>query len=146
MVEIPEDEVTEQDLAQWYIADLELKKFKERLKPIAYKEKTLRDRIFRGFFKQPKEGTNNHLLTDGSTLKGVQPWKRDVDEGALEAMKSKFRDENLPVDSLFEYQPKLNKKVYNTLTEEQKQLVDRVLIIKEESVQLTVVPAKPKEE
>lgn len=134
---IPEDVVTQNDLSEWYSAADELKKIK-------FKEITLRKRIFGFFFKDPTEGTNNHDMDDGYTLKGVHKIDRKVDEGAFNSLKDKFRESGINPDTLVEMKPSLVKAQYNKLTEEQRHLVDQMLIIKPGSPSISIVKPKAK--
>lgn len=136
MVEIPQNQVTQEDLAAWYQMSQELRTLKA-------KESLLRKKIFGSAFPDPKEGTNNYDLADGYVLKGQHVLNRDVDIGALDALKPKLREEGVNPDNLVKYKPELKKAEYNKLTQEQKQLFDQCLIIKPGSPSLEIVlPAK----
>jgi hypothetical protein len=136
MVKIPQNQVTQADLSEWY-------KMAQDLRNLKAKESLLRKKIFESAFPDPKEGTNSYDLADGYVLKGQHVLNRDIDIGALDAMKSKLREQGVNPDNLVKYKPELKKAEYNKLTEEQKKLFDQCLIIKPGSPSLEIVlPAK----
>lgn len=139
MVEIPENEVTQADLAEWY-------KMQEELKKLRSKEMLLRQKIFKFFFPDPKEGTNSHNMADGYVLKGKYGLNRDIDPGAFQVLRDTFEGAGIRPDSLVQYKPFLVKREYNTLTEEQRRLFDQALIVKPGSPSLEIVLPKRRKE
>lgn len=138
MTLIPENTVTQEDLNKWYLLQAELKALKAS-------EMLLRQKIFKFYFPTPIEGTNSSLLAEGWVLKGKYSIVRDVDEGALGAMKQALADAGIRSDDLVKYKPSLAVAEYRTLTAEQMQLFDQCLIIKPGSPALEIVlPAKAK--
>lgn len=138
MVEIPQNTATQADLEEWYIVQAELKKLKN-------KEMLLRQKLFGFHFPSPEEGTNTVPLAQGWVLKGKYTISREIDPGALGALKEPFQQAGINVDKLVQYKPSLVLKEYRTLTAEQCQLFDRALIIKPGSPALEIVlPAKAK--
>lgn len=138
MTAIPPDQVTQKDLEDWYKATEELTRAKQR-------EILLRMRIFRHYFPSPAEGTNTFVLPDGYELKGVHKINRSVEPAALEVLKPKFAEAKIRVDSLIKYDPDLVIKEYRTLTEEQVQLFDQCLVVKDGTPDLKIVqPARNK--
>lgn len=137
MADLTPQPVTEQDLADWFRINAELKALK-------LKESLLRAHVFKGFFPDPKEGTNSLELSDGFTLKAVHTINRNVDEGALVALKDELRKRNIEPDELIKYKPELKKANYNKLTAEEQNFFDQVLIVKDGSPQISIV--KPKED
>lgn len=135
MVEIPENEVTQADLSQWYTMQEELKKLRAA-------EMLLRQKIFKAFFPVPSEGTNNHELSDGWMLKGKHTINRDIDPGAFQVLRKQFEDAGIHPDALVQYKPSLVKREYNMLTEEQRHLFDQALIVKPGSPSLEIVLPK----
>lgn len=135
MTAIPENEVTQKDLEDWY-------KLQEDLSRIKNQEMLLRKKIFSHFFKTPKEGTNTHPLADGYALKGGYVIDRKVDIALLTNFNEKLKDAGVSVDKLVKYEPKLAVSEYRTLTEEQRQLFDQVLIIKPGAPSLEIVLPK----
>jgi len=137
MTNIPTNTVTQADLEEWY-------RLQEDLRRIRASEMLLRQRIFGAYFP-PVEGTNSAPLADGWVLKGKHTINRDIDLGALGAMKEQFAEAGISADALVQYKPSLVLKEYRTLTEEQRQLFDRALIVKPGSPALEIVlPAKAK--
>ena len=138
MTNIPANTVTQEDLAEWY-------RLQEELKKVRAAEMLLRQKIFGAYFPSPTEGTNSAPLADGWVLKGKHTINREIDPGALGAMKEQFAQAGIAADSMVQYKPSLVLKEYRTLTEEQRQLFDRALIVKPGSPALEIVlPAKAK--
>jgi len=138
MAQIPENNVTDADLAEWY-------RLQDQLKKVKAAEMLLRTKIFKGFFPNPQEGTNNHNLPDGYVLKGKHTINREVDPGAFQAMREQFAQAGIHPDSLVQWKPSLKLGDYRELTAEQMHLFDQCLIIKPGSPALEIVlPAKAK--
>jgi len=138
MTNIPANTVTQEDLSEWY-------RLQDELKRIKASEMLLRQKIFGAYFQSPVEGTNSAPLTDGWVLKGKYTINRDIDPGAFGAMKEQFIAAGIAYDAMVQYKPSLVLKEYRTLTEEQRQLFDRALIVKPGSPALEIVlPAKAK--
>lgn len=138
MTTIPTNPVTQEDLAEWF-------RLQEQLKNIKASEMLLRTKIFGFYFPSPVEGTNSVPLTEGWVLKGKHTISREIDPGALGAMKEQFVQAGISADALVQYKPSLVVKEYRTLTDEQRQLFDRALIVKPGSPALEIVlPAKAK--
>lgn len=135
MVEIPENQVTQEDLAEWY-------RMQEQLKALRASEMLLRKKIFGFYFPTPEEGTNNHELPDGWMLKGKHTITRDIDPGAFQVLRKTFEEAGIRPDALVQYKPSLVKREYNMLTEEQKHLFDQALIVKPGSPALEIVLPK----
>ena len=135
MVELPENTVTAEDLSEWYRMQEELKKLKSR-------EMLLRSKIFKFYFPNPDEGTNNHNMSDGYVLKGKHTINREIDPGAFQVLRKNFEAAGIHPDALVQYKPSLVKREYNTLTEEQKRLFDQALIVKPGSPALEIVLPK----
>ncbi len=145
MTEIPEDVVTPQDLAEWYRVQEQLSKLKSA-------EALMRSRIFKFFFKNPKEGTNKVPLNDGTgaEIKATHVINRSVDIGSLDALKATMGTEgsNLPklnLDELIKWKPEVSISAYRQLTDEERNAFDQCLIIKPGSPQLEVsIPKRAK--
>lgn len=138
MVQIPQNAVSAEDLAEWYRLQDELKKIKA-------KEMLLRTKIFGFYFPNPEEGTNNFTMPDGYVLKGKHTINREVDAGTLVALRDKFAESGISADALVQWKPSLKLKEYRELTAEQMHMFDQCLIIKPGSPALEIVlPAKTK--
>ena len=146
MTAIPENTVTQEDLAEWY-------RLQEQLKKIKVAENLLRLKIFKGMIKDPKEGTNTVPLAEGWVLKGKHVINRDVDQAALSintavdpaTKMSRLSANGIHVEQLIKWKPELITKTYRTLSAEQQKIFDECLIIKEGSPQLEIVlPASEK--
>ena len=135
MANIPENEVTQHDMERWYVVQNQLTKLKNE-------EQLLRRKIFEGKFLDPKEGTNSLDLGDGFVLKGKRVINRTVDEAAFKASLEELAKNGIATDQIVKYKPELVTSEYRTLTEEQRQLFDCVLIIKDGMPGLEIV--KPK--
>lgn len=141
MVEIPENAVTQADLAEWY-------KLTEQLSDLKAKETVLRSRIYKYFFTNPVEGTNTYVLPDKYQLKAVRKVERKVDEAALQVFRqpqegkntSKFEEVEVNAGTLFKTKFELVVSEYRKLSDDQKKVVDQVLIIKDGSPQLDITP------
>lgn len=130
---VPANQVTQEDLAEWYRLQAELKRVKTS-------EMLLRVKIFKGFFPEPREGTNNFTLPDGHVLKGGHVINREVDPGSYQALQPQFQQANILFNELVKWEPKLKVAPYRTLTEEQRNLFDQCLIIKPGSPSLEIAP------
>lgn len=117
--------VTGEDITNWYNLTRELAQLKE-------KEMALRKRIASAFFPHPEEGTNTIHLVDKWQLKLQHTITRTLDEAAFDAHKKDFRKMKLPIDELVIQVPKFNLKPYRALTDEQRNLFDLALIIKDD--------------
>lgn len=138
MTAIPPNTVGQKDLEEWYKATAELAIAKA-------KEGMLRLRCFKGYFPTPVEGTNTAPLADGYELKGIHKINRSVEPGSLIVLADKFAEAKIAVGDLIEYKPDLKIKEYRTLTDDQRNLFDQALIIKDGTPDLKIVlPAKNK--
>jgi len=138
MTNIPANTVTPEDLVEW-------DRLKQKLNKVKAAEMLLRQKIFAAYFPAPKEGTNDAPLAAGWILKGKYTINREVDLGALGALRPQLVKAGIKADDLVQYKPSLVLKEYRTLTAEQVQLFDQVLIVKPGSPALEIVlPAKAK--
>lgn len=135
MTAIPANTVSPEELSEWYQVQEQLGKLKAR-------ELILRKRIFSAYFTAPKEGTNNYPLSDGWVLKGKYVINRDVDPGALDALREPLFNAGIRVGELVQYKPSLVMSAYRGLTHEQQQLFDQALIVKEGTPALEIVLPK----
>lgn len=138
MVSIPENQVTQADLAKWY-------ELSEQLKKLRAQEITLRKKIFGSAFPSPVEGTNSFELGDGYVLKGKHTLNRDVDPGAFDALKEPLRERGINPDGLVQYKPSLVLREYRKLTAEEQQFFDQCLIVKPGSPSLEIVLPKKRQ-
>jgi len=140
MTAIPENTVTQEDLAEWY-------RLQEQLRTVKAAESMLRAKIFKGMFKDPKEGTNTIPLNQGWVLKAKHVINRDVDQASLTACSqideatqmSRFSSNGIHTEKLIKWKPELVTKEYRLLTDEQRQIFDECLIIKPGSPSLEIV-------
>lgn len=137
MVQLPENEVTQEDLAEWY-------RLQDQLKSIKNSEMLLRQKIFKGFFPTPVEGTNSHELPDGYVVKATHKLNREIDQGALGAYRERLTEQGVNVDSLLSWKPSLVTAEYRKLTAEQRMLFDACLNIKPGSPSIEIVKPKVK--
>lgn len=138
MTQIPENEVTMQDLVNW-------QEMVQQLRNLKNAEMLLRKKIAKHYFPLAIEGTQKADLNAGYKLKLTLPYTRDFDMGALSAAREDFQAQGIPVESLMRTKYELDKKEYNTLTEEQRVTFDQVLIIKPGSPSLEIVAPKSKD-
>lgn len=150
MSELPaEQPITAADVFRWYEMQDQLDKLKKS-------ETLLRSRLFKGLFKDPKEGVNDLRLTDlyalagmpddGHVLKGTHKINRSVDKAALTANQADIREKHpgIKLDEVIEWKPELRVGVYKKLTAEEQLIVDRCLTIKPGMPELEVVLPKPR--
>lgn len=135
MVKIPENQVTQADLERWYVLQEELARKRNE-------EQLLRQKIFNGMFNDPVEGTNNLDLADGYVLKGKRVINRTVDEAAFKSSIEELAKNGIRTDEIVKYKPELVTSAYRKLTEEQRHLMDTVLIIKDGMPGLEIVLPK----
>lgn len=149
MAELPEDKVTVQDVFAWY-------EMQDQLSKLKAKETLLRQRVFKGLFKTPEEGTNTLPLTalyaeagmpdDGHVLKAAHKLNRNVDKALLTNLTPKIQTEfkGINLDTLIEWKPDLKIGVYRKLTTEEQHMVDQFLTVKPGMPDLEVVLPKPR--
>ena len=139
MAEIPANVVTPEDMIEW-------KRLQEELTRIRAAEMLLRQKIYKQFFPNAEEGTNNHPLAGGWVLKGKRTISRDIDLPVLQAMAGEggpMQAVGIRAADLVEWKPTLKLKEYRTLTEEQRAVFDQALTIKDGAPGLEIVlPAK----
>lgn len=133
MVDLSEEvAVTPEDLKTWY-------GLKQELDRVKAAEAMLRSRIFKHYFPNPVEGTkeNKVPLNDGTgaIVQGDYVINRNVDEAQLEALREAMFAEGsnlpqLPLDKLIKWRAELAKGEYNKLSTEEKQVLDRCLVVK----------------
>lgn len=140
MTTIPNNDVTEQDVAEWF-------RLQEELKRVKAAEMLLRLKIFKAYFPSPTEGTNTFPMAAGWVMKGKYVINRDIDPGALGAYKERFRENGINPDVLVRYKPELVLSEYRELTAEQQKFFDNALVVKPGTPSLEIVlPAKAKKE
>jgi hypothetical protein len=138
MAEIPDNPVTPATLAEWYTKVAQLAKLKAS-------EMLLRQKIFKHYFKEPKEGANTFVMPDGYQLKGDRVVNRKVDEPLYKSMMDEFIGKGINPHELVRYKPELNTAAYRQLTAEQQNFFDQCLIVTDGSPSLKIAPpAKPK--
>ena len=100
-------------------------------------ERALREGIFNGSFKKPKEGVNKLELSDGRTLKGTHKLNRKVDQEGAASLPPTVRE------AAFKTELKLKTSDYRKLSDAKRKQVDKVLTITPGLPTLEIVPAKP---
>lgn len=132
MVNIPDVEITNADIAQW-------QELQKQLADLKQKESLMRDRIVRGLFAANlKEGTNNFSLGNGYVLKGTHTITRTVDPAVLTTMWGHLKNQGVPVSALIKNKPELVKSEYSKLPEDLRHQFDQVLTIKPGSTSLKI--------
>lgn len=131
--------VTMEDLVEW-------DKLVRKLAEVKAAEMELRTRIAKTYFKNAKEGTNDHNLGAGWLLKMQRKIDRKVDIGNLQAMSAPdqlFWQNGINANELIEWEPKLKVKPYRALPEEKRKIFDQCLIIKDGAPQMSItLPAR----
>lgn len=149
MTGLPVDTITPQEVFEWYECTEQLTKLRQR-------EALLRARVFRHLVPTPVEGMNTVELaklpmfagipTEGYVLKAQHVIRRDVDEGLLVVLQPQFTEKKILVDKLIKRKPELVVSEYRKLTDEERQLFDQALIVKNGSPQLDIVRPKKRGE
>jgi hypothetical protein len=124
-------------LHRWYELNTQLAQLREE-------EMNLRKAIFDTYFQEAKEGVNNHTLPDGFVLKGKRVVNRTIDKGALNASIEGFRVMGILVDEVVDWKPSLKVSAYRKLTHEQQKVFDSVLVVKDGTPGLEIVPGAKK--
>lgn len=126
----------ESTLTAWYNSKQPLKDAKDL-------EAALRKQIVSSFFPSTVEGSGNKcLLMDGQYfLQATQTVTRKVDAPSFKMIKEEAEKQGIPMDDLVDWEPKLNKAVYNELDDEQRKFFDQCLTIKDGSVSIDIKPA-----
>ena len=146
MTTIPENKVTQADLAEWY-------RLKDELNRVKTAEMLLRTKIYSGLFKAPEEGTNTLPLADGWVIKAKRVIQRDIDLAALNVNAlvdpatnmSRLTASGIHPEQLVKWKPELVLRAYRTLTAEQMTVFNECLVIKDGSPSLEIVlPASAK--
>ena len=129
-------------LKEWDAVKKQIAPLKEQLDPLVAQERAIRKQIVDAF-EQKTEGSKNEIgLANGYTLKMNYKLKREIDEPALKNLYQELEEAKVPVEMLIKQKPQLELKIYRALTEEQKQVVDKALIIKEDSYTVEIIPPK----
>ena len=124
-------------LHRWYELNTQLAQLREE-------EMNLRKAIFDTYFQEAKEGVNNHTLPDGFVLKGKRVVNRTIDKGALNASIEGFRVMGILVDEVVDWKPSLKVSAYRKLTPGQQKVFDTVLVVKDGTPGLEIVPGAKK--
>lgn len=143
-----ETAVTPAELSKWYL-------LKKQLSEVKTAEALMRSRIAKFFFPTPDEGTNTHPLKDGTgaNLKMVHTIDRKVDEGELEALRealakaeedptSNLHGMEFDFSKLIVWKPELKLAEYRKLTDAQRDVFDRILVVKPGMPQLDITIPK----
>lgn len=129
-------------LKEWDAVKKQIAPLKEQLDPLVVQERAIRKQIVDAF-EHKQEGSKNEIgLANGYTLKMTYKLKREIDEPALKNLYQELEEAKVPVEMLIKQKPQLELKIYRALTEEQKQVVDKALIIKEDSALVEIIPPK----
>lgn len=135
MAEIPENEVTMQDIIAWSEAA-------ERLTAAKNTEILLRNRIFKGKFPNPVEGTNSVALLNDYVLKAKYDLNRKVDVEAVTTLREELVAVGINTTELIKYKPELDVRAYKSLNEDQRKIFDQCLQIKPGTPSLEIVLPK----
>lgn len=140
MTAIPENTVTQEDINEWY-------RLQEQLKRIKASESLLRGKIYKALFPNPEEGTNTIPLAEGWVMKAKRTIQRDIDMAALTInasipegeTHSRLTKLGISPEQLVKWKPELVLKAYRNLTNEQKEVFNECLVIKDGSPSLEIV-------
>lgn len=145
------EEIPQEELYQGHVKSILIKifrwfKVKKEMAELKAEESELRQAIISSYFAKPKkdEGTERRDLPDNWKLSAKFGLDRKVDETILDSVFAELPEGSK--DRLIRYKPEVNIKAYRELTETQRAIFDKALIIKPESVQVTLEPPKPPKE
>jgi hypothetical protein len=107
-------------IMEWHASKGMLTELKDR-------EMNLRKQLIKGMFDLEKEGTQNHALGNGYVLKGVvkKVYKLDTDEDKHTEALSQLDDNTAA--NLVEWTPSFDKELYEALTWEEQQIVNKAI-------------------
>lgn len=129
-----------QRVQQWHT-------MREELKPARDAEAATRREVIGMFFDTLEEGSNRCDLQNGFELVAKGSVTRSVDEALLDNVSAaKFKKLKINPDKLFPTKRVLDTRTYRTLTEEQREFVDGLLIIKDDGLPGLELRALQKEE
>lgn len=129
-------------LKEWDAVKNKIAPLKEQLDPLVAQERAIRKQIVDAF-EQKHEGSKNEIgLANGYTLKMNYKLKREIDEPALKNLYKELEEAKVPVEMLIKQKPQLELKIYRALTEEQREVVDKALVIKEDNHTVEIIPPK----
>jgi len=135
MSEIQQDEVTMEDIIAWNAASEELARAKNV-------EMLLRNRVFKGKFPAPVEGTNSVPLLNDYVLKATYKMNRTVELEAISTLADDLREAGINTTELIKYKPELDVKAYKALNADQRQVSDMCLTVKPGTPSLEIVLPK----
>lgn len=111
----------------------------ESIKQLQGEERALREGLFEGAFPHPAEGTNTMELPDGRKLKGVFKINRIVDEDGLLNLKLTPTQ----MTRFFRRKHSVRISVYKELVDDERKVLDTVIVSKPGLPTLSIVEAKP---
>lgn len=114
----------------------------DEAKKVIEKERKARQRVFEVFFPTPEEGTNRQELPENWQLKANCKYSRKVDEAALSAVMEQLSMNGIDPQSVIDWKPSLNTKVYRKLSLEHQRIVDQALVIKPSLPTIEIEPPK----
>lgn len=127
-------QATEADIAEWYTTKQELQK-------IQAKERALRDKIIKSYFRAPVEGTNKVEIT-GAVMKMTHKIDRKIDLPSLNGILGDLVKVGIDVDQLVENKPTLKVANWRKLNAEQAAIFNQCVESKVGSASLEIVPNK----
>jgi hypothetical protein len=126
---------------------------RQQIRVLQEKEKAYREQLFKGTFRDPREGANTYALPDndvfpaGTRIVGTYKLNRTVDEEKWNALLDD-PDNPLPEEiaaEVIEWKPELRLKQYRELPEEIRKRVETAIIVKPGLPDLEVKPPKHEE-
>lgn len=135
------EEPTVDELQEWFGIGPKVKELQAR-------ESYLREKIVAFYFNgQVQEGVNriDAPFDPSWDIEVTGKLTRDIDPAALDSYRDELINACIDVQSLLNYKASLNTKAYKNLPEEQRQVFDNVLIIKQGKPSLKFAPKKAKD-
>lgn len=129
-------------LKEWDSIKNQIAPIKAQLDPLVAQERAIRKQIVDAF-DQKHEGSKNEIgLANGYTLKMNYKLKREIDEPALNNLYKELEEVKVPVEMLIKHKPQLELKIYRALSDEQRMVVDKALVIKEDTHTVEIIAPK----
>lgn len=121
-----------------------LKLWQEKVTELALlkeEETNLRKELFNLYFVDPQEGTNTVELSNDWVLKGTHKLTRKIQEDKLPEI-SKQPGMRAVLKNVLKYKPSLDKKEYEKLPDDKRNLFDNCLVISPAMPSLSIVLPK----
>jgi hypothetical protein len=127
--------VSSEEFAEWV-------QLSKSVRALVARELELRKKIFAFVFPSPKEGMNVARINEIEDMKASVPYTRKLNMEEIQRRQEEFAAAEIPLAQLIEWKPELKLPIYRALTDDQRELFDEVLLIKDGSPTLEIVRRK----